>query len=284
MTSIYDCYELNNGVRVPCLGFGTYKAAEDGGGQVLRMALDAGYRYFDTASFYQNEEVMGKVFGKAEIKREELFLASKAWKTQMGYREVKKAFEESLEKLKTDYLDLYLIHWPLPNPDYEDWKALDLDTWKAMEELYQDGRVRAIGVSNFLPHHLENLLEHAKVSPAVDQIEFHPGYTQEMTVEYCQKRGILVQAWSPLGRRKALENPLLRRMAQKYQVSTAQICLRYALQRGVVPLPKASSLERMKENQEIFDFALTKEDMYRIGSMAPDGWSGEHPDSEGVRE
>ncbi|MCI6121994.1 aldo/keto reductase [Bariatricus sp. SGI.161] len=282
MKSIYDCYELNNGVKIPCVGFGTYKSSDGCGAKGIRLAIESGYRYFDTASFYQNEEYLAEAIRETGVKREELFLASKLWKADMGYHNVKKAFQSSLEKLQTDYLDLYLIHWPLPEAGYQDWKQLDIETWQAMEELYREGRIKAIGVSNFLPHHLENLLQNTQIRPAVDQIEFHPGHTQEMTLDYCQKKGILVQAWSPLGRRRVLEHPLLVELAEKYGVSSAQICIRYAIQRNVIPLPKASSYERMKQNQDVFDFIITSEDMYRIGTMQPTGWSGEHPDCERI--
>ena len=260
MKSMRDCYELVNGVKIPCMGYGTYKAAEGNNESVIKSAIEAGYRYFDTASFYETEKALGKAIRDSGIPREEFFLTSKAWKTEMGYKEVKKAFEQSLKMLGTDYLDMYLIHWPLPNPDDKEWKELDIQTWKAMEELYQEGKVKAIGVSNFLPHHLENLIQNCEIIPMADQIEFHPGFTQEATVRYCQEKGIYVQAWSPLGK------------------SAAQICLRYAIQRQVIPLPKASTKERMVENYQVFDFEIEKEDMYRIDSMQPVGWSGEHPD------
>lgn len=283
MQSIYDTYRLNNGVRIPCVGFGTFKAADGKSTEVLRTAIEAGYRYFDTASFYDTEESLGEAIKETKIPREELFIASKAWKTEMGYTNVKKAFEQSLEKLQMDYLDLYLIHWPIPEDGYEDWKQLDIDTWKAMEELYHEGKVKAIGVSNFLPHHLENLLENCDVKPAVNQIEFHPGYTQEMTVNYCQERDILVQAWSPIGRSALLNNPMLIEIAGHYKVSVAQLCIRYALQRSVVPLPKSSAMERMRQNQDIFNFEISTEDMYRLGTLAQTGWSGLHPDGGSTR-
>ena len=165
-------FRLNNGMTIPKIGFGTYKAADDGTSRVIDEAIRAGYRYFDTASFYENEEELGMAWTQSGLERGEIQIASKAWKSELGYHEVRKAFERSLERLKTDYLDLYLIHWPLPTPDYQAWEKLDLDTWKLMEELYQEGKVRAIGVSNFLPQHLLNLMEHAEVVPAVDQLEF----------------------------------------------------------------------------------------------------------------
>ena len=283
MKSMKDCYELPGGVKIPCMGYGTYKAAEGNNELIIKTAIEAGYRYFDTASFYETEEALGKAIKESGIAREDFFLTSKAWKTQMGYEEVKKAFAESLEKLGTDYLDLYLIHWPLPEPGYKEWKELDVQTWKGLEELSREGKVKAIGVSNFLPHHLENLIQNCEIIPMVDQIEFHPGFTQEATVRYCQEKGIYVQAWSPLGRQRVLQHPLLMELAEKYKKSAAQICLRYAIQRQIIPLPKASTKERMTENYQVFDFEIEKEDMYRIDSMQPAGWSGEHPDFPRVK-
>lgn len=283
MTSISDCYTLNNGVQIPCVAFGTYKAADGKSADIIRMAIEAGYRYFDTASFYGTEEYLAQAIEQSGIPRSEFFLASKLWKEEMGYEETKKAFERTLERLQTDYLDLYLIHWPLPAPDYDDWKSLDAETWKAMEELYEEGKIRAIGLSNFLPHHIENIRNHCRIQPMVDQLEFHPGYTQEAAVRYCQEHQILVQAWSPIGRKRVLEEPLIRDLSEKYGVSPAQICLRYAVQRNIVPLPKSSAMERMKENQDIFSFEILQEDMYRLDTMPQAGWSGEHPDRERVR-
>lgn len=278
MNSIYDCYTLSNGVRIPCVGYGTYKAADGNGSAVIRMALEAGYRYFDTASFYQTETYVAQALRDSGISRSEVFLASKMWKDEMGYAQTKAAFQRTLERLETDYLDLYLIHWPRPDAGYGDWKQLDMDTWRAMEELYEAGKIRAIGLSNFLPQHIENLLQNGKIAPMVNQIEFHPGHTQEATVRYCQAHGIQVQAWSPMGRTRVLKDPLVQELAQNHGVSAAQICLRYAVQRQIIPLPKASSIERMKQNQDLFSFELTQEEMFRLDTMPPTGWSGQHPD------
>ena len=283
MKTIYDTYELNNGMHNPCLGFGTFKSADGKNAEVLKMAIDAGYRYFDTASFYETETYLAEAIKDSGLKREDFFITSKAWKTEMGYENVKCAFNRSLENLQTDYLDMYLIHWPLPEDGYKDWKQLDVETWKAMEELYYSGKVKAIGVSNFLPHHIDNLLQHCKMRPAVDQIEFHPGYTQEMTVAYCKSQNILVQAWSPIGRSSLLNNEMLQEIAAHYHVSVAQLCIRYAIQRGIVPLPKSSSVERMRQNQDVFGFEINREDMFRIGTMAQTGWSRQHPDDGSTR-
>lgn len=283
MDNIYDCYTLSNGVKIPCVAFGTYKAADGKSTEIIQTALKTGYRYFDTASFYGTETFLRDAIRESGVDRKECFLASKLWKDEMGYENAKAALARTLENLGTDYLDLYLIHWPLPTPDSKNWRELDRETWRALEELYQEGKIRAIGLSNFLPHHIDNLLETCEIKPMVDQLEFHPGYTQEAAVRYCQERDILVQAWSPIGRGRVLEDPMMSEMAEKYHVSAAQICLRYALQRGIVPLPKSSSEERMRQNQEIFHFEISKEDMCRIDTMPQTGWSGEHPDRERVR-
>lgn len=269
-------FTLNNGVVLPAVGFGTYKA-DQGGEQVLRDALAAGYRYFDTASYYGNEELIGQVLQESGIPRSQLMLASKVWKTDMGYRQALDAFDASLRRLRTDYLDLYLIHWPRPDMT-ADWRQLDLDTWKALEELYDAGKVRAIGVSNFLPHHLQNLLEHCRIIPAVDQVELHPGYSQEGVRALCQAHNILVQAWSPIGRARMLGDPLLVELAARYGVSPARLCLRFALQLGVLPLPKSSAPQRMAENLDLFSFEISPQDMESILAMPQTGWSGLDPD------
>lgn len=282
MKNIYECYTLNNGVKIPCVGYGTYKAAEGKSADIIRMAIEAGYRYFDTASFYGTESYLAEAVRKSGISREDFFIASKVWKEEMGYEETKAAFQRTLKNLNTDYLDLYLIHWPLPTAAYSNWKQLDIDTWKAMEELYKEGKIRAIGLSNFLPHHIENLLENCEIAPMVNQLEIHPGYTQEAAVRYCKEHQIQVQAWSPIGRTRVLNESLIKELADKYKVSPAQICLRFEVQKGIIPLPKASVMERMKENQDLFSFEISKEDMYRLDTMPQTGWSGEHPDRERV--
>ncbi|HJC33844.1 MAG TPA: aldo/keto reductase [Candidatus Mediterraneibacter faecipullorum] len=271
-------YVLNNGVEIPAVAFGTYKAADGKSADVIRAAIGAGYRYFDTASFYGTETYLAEAIRESGIPRREFFIASKLWKDEMGYENVKSAFERTLNNLRTDYLDLYLIHWPLPEPGYKEWRQLDKETWRAMEELYEAGKIRAIGLSNFLPHHIENILKDCRVRPAVDQIEYHPGYSQEAVVNYCRERGILVQAWSPIGRSRVLDEPLVKELAAKYDVSPAQICLKFAVQRNIIPLPKSSSGDRMRENLDLYSFELEQDDIWRLSTMPQTGWSGEHPD------
>lgn len=236
---------LNNGVKMPNLAFGTFKVNEGDDVQIILDAIEAGYRHFDTAAFYNTEEALGKAIKKSGIPREEFFVTTKVWKTRMGYEEAKKSFEESLEKLDMDYVDLLLIHWPRPDEE-TDWKKLDVETWKAFEEIYKEGKAKAIGVSNFLNYHMQNILDNCEVVPMVNQIEFHPGYIQKDVVDFDKEHGIVVEAWSPLGRERVFKDELLNKLAQKYGKSVAQICLAFALQMDVVPLPKSSSVERMK--------------------------------------
>ena len=267
---------LSNGVKMPNLAFGTFKVNEGDDVQVILDAIEAGYRHFDTAAFYNTEEALGKAIKKSGIPREEFFVTTKVWKTYMGYEGAKKSFEESLEKLDMDYVDLLLIHWPRPD-EKSDWKKLDIETWKAFEETYKEGRAKAIGVSNFLNHHIQNILDNCEVVPMVNQIEFHPGYIQKDVVDFDKEHGIVVEAWSPLGRERVFKDELLNKLAQKYGKSVAQICLAFALQMDVVPLPKSSSAERMKQNMDI-DFELEKEDFEKIVNMEEMGWSGLDPD------
>jgi Aldo/keto reductases, related to diketogulonate reductase len=276
---------LANGYTIPIIGFGTWKATEEQNEKIITKAIDAGYRYFDTASFYGTETYVGKAIAKSEQKREDFFIASKIWKDQLGYEETKKAFAGTLKALETEYLDMYLIHWPLPTPTMpeNEWKQLNIDTWRAMEELYEEGKIRAIGVSNFLPHHLNNLLENCTIKPMINQLELHVGYMQHATVQYCREQGVIPQAWSPIGRGKVLTQPLIVELAKKYEVSPAKICLKYLLQQDIMIIPKASTPERMQENLLGFEtFTITQEDMWRINTLPQMGWSGEHPDYERV--
>lgn len=267
---------LSNGVKMPNLAFGTFKVNEGDDVQIILDAINVGYRHFDTAAFYNTEEALGKAIKKSGIPREEFFITTKVWKTSMGYEGAKKSFEESLEKLDMDYVDLLLIHWPRPDAE-SDWKKLDIETWKAFEEIYKEGKTKAIGVSNFLNNHMQNILDNCEVVPMVNQIEFHPGYIQKDVVDFDKEHGIVVEAWSPLGRERVFKDELLNKLAEKYGKSVAQICLAFALQMDVVPLPKSSSVERMKQNMDI-DFELEKEDFEKIVNMEEMGWSGLDPD------
>ena len=258
--------------------YGTYKCTDGSDERVVRMALEAGYRMLDTAAAYKNEVYVGRAIKESGIPREEIFLTSKVWKTELGYEKTKKSFEESLERLQTDYLDLFLLHWPKPSADSKDWIELDRESWGALEELYSQKKVRAIGVSNFLPHHLKPLLAHAGVRPMVNQLELHVGYMQEAAVKYCKEKGIQVEAWSPLGRRRVLEEPVVIEAAQKYNVPPAQFLLKFLLQQDICVVPKASSMERMRQNLEVPDISISEEDMYMLRCLPQIGWGGEHPD------
>ena len=271
-------YTLANGMKIPAIGFGTYNPKGGDNVKMILTAMEAGYRYFDTASLYGTERALGNAVRESGIARQELFIASKVWIDEMGYEETKKAFERSLNRLQMDYLDLYLIHWPRRTEGDTDWKERDVETWHAMEDLYKEGKICGIGLSNFLPHHLDNIMENATVMPVVDQLEIHPGYSQEAVVAYCKEKSVLVQAWSPLGRSQLLEHPILLQMAEKYGKSVAQISLRFLVQKSIIPLVKASGMERMKENLNVYDFEITREDMFILECMPQNAWLGEHPD------
>lgn len=272
------CIVLSNGVKMPMIGYGTYKCTDGNDERIVGMALDAGYRLLDTAAAYKNETQVGKAIRESGILRENIFLTSKVWKTNLGYEKTKQSLEKSLERLGTDYLDLFLLHWPKPCPESLDWKELDRGSWKALEELYAQGKVRAIGLSNFLPHHIEALLETAAVKPMVNQLELHIGYMQETAVQYCKAMGIQVQAWSPLGRKRVLNEPLVVKMAEKYKVSPTQFLLAFLLLQNIGVIPKSSSPERMRQNLQVPDIEIEAEDMYLLRCLPQIGWGGEHPD------
>ena len=273
-----ETFSLANGVAIPCLGFGTWQMKE-GPETVaaIQKALELGYRHIDTAAYYQNERSVGQAVRASGLPREAVFVTSKVWNTDRGYESTLRAFDRTMEKLGLDYLDLYLIHWPAAANRFDNWEDINGQTWRAMTELYQQGRVRAIGVSNFLPHHLEPLLK-TEVAPMVNQVECNPGCQQKQTLAYCRDHGILVEAWSPLGSGRVLENATLQALGKQYGKSAAQICLRWCLEQGVLPLPKSVTPQRIQENTAIFDFALTPEDMARIAALPPFGGSGHDPD------
>ncbi|MEL7608017.1 MAG: aldo/keto reductase [Bacillota bacterium] len=265
---------MNNGAVIPSIGYGTWQNARE---DMVLFALQHGYRHIDTAAIYRNEDMVGRALLRSGIKREECFLVSKLWNTRRGYRTALKAFEETLNALQTDYLDMYLIHWPCARGENAD--DVNRDTWMALEELYGKGKIRAIGVSNFLRKHLAPLLETAKVLPAVNQIEYHPGYAQRDIFLYNSERNILTQAWAPLGSGAVLGLPLLSELGRKYGRSPAQICLRWCVQQGILPLVKSTTPSRILENIEIFDFVLDQDDMAAIDALPETGFSGMHPDT-----
>lgn len=278
MQSVKEGYTLSNGMKIPYIGFGTYNAKGGDNLAINKTAIEAGYRYFDTASLYETERVLGQAIQESGIPREEFFIVSKLWHDERGYKEAKEALERTLDRLNMDYLDLYLIHWPRGMEGDTDWKEKNYDTWRALEEMCRAGKIRGLGLSNFLPHHIAPILEKCEIRPVADQLEIHPGYTQEAAVRYCQENDIRVQAWSPLGRSSMLENPILKEFAEKYEKSVAQICLRFLYQKGIIPLVKASAMERMKQNLDIFNFEISKEDMSFLNHMPQNTWLGEHPD------
>lgn len=350
--TLSDTVTLRNGVKMPGIGFGTYKSTEGNDAEnSVRDAIGLGMRHIDCASFYKNEEGVGRglaaAMAETGLDRGEIFITSKVWTADKAYDDVIRSCRESLSRLGLEYLDLLLIHWPADDHAYPDWKEINFDTWRAFTALYKDGLVRAIGVSNYWPEHIEPLMD-LEVPPMVDQLEYHPGYMQngctdfldeyrksyyaeragipydpndrirtEYTAEectadaaaehtagtapdsrysktdaatkilsgfcrddvpaYCKSRGIVVEAWSPLGRAKVLQDPLILSLAGKYGKSPSQICLRWELQHEIVPLPKSVHKERIKENTEIFDFDLSADDMSLIDAMPISGFSTHTP-------
>lgn len=276
---------LNNGVEIPRVGFGTYRSTLDDGYKVVADALRAGYRHLDTAMGYKNEGDVGRAIAESGIERSELFITSKISRNHLGYERAYEMLDASLKRLGTDYLDLYLIHWPRPSygrPGWDDWAALDRETWRALEEFLEQGKVRAIGVSNFMPEHLDNLMTTAKVTPAVNQLELHAGYMQSDTVAYTQKLGIAIESWSPLGRARMLAHPVLLEVAKHYSATGAQVALSYVYQKGYIVLPKSAHFDRMVQNLDPAALVLSEEDVEKIDQMPMAGFSGEHPNRQTV--
>ena len=268
MESLTDNYELYNGVQIPCIGFGTWQTPNgETAVSAVKNALSLGYRHIDTAAGYGNEESVGIAVKESGIAREEIFITSKLINSEHGYEETMAAFEQTMKYLDIDYLDLYLIHWPNPAKYRDCWQETNAGSWKAFEELYTAGRIRSIGISNFHPHHIEELMKTATIAPMVNQIRLCPGDTQDEVVTYCKTHNILLEAYSPLGTGKIFEVPELQTLAQKYGKTIAQICVRWSLQMGFLPLPKSITKSRIQENAEVFDFELSEQDVQIISNL-----------------
>lgn len=263
---------LNNGVEMPQLGFGVWQVPDDEAERAVATALESGYRSIDTAAIYGNEEGTGKAIAASGVPREELFVTTKLWNSDQGYDSTLRAFDASLEKLGLDHVDLYLIHWPMPS------RGTNIDSFKAFEKIYADGRAKAIGTSNFLPDHLAKLIDETSVIPAVNQIELHPHLQQQAAREFHAEQGIATEAWSPLGQGKGLlEVPAIVAIAQKHGRTPAQVVLRWHIQLGNVVIPKSVTPSRIKENIEVFDFSLDTEDIAAISALNEDRRLGPDP-------
>lgn len=274
--NLQDTVTLHNGVKMPGFGLGVFKVEE---GQELVAAVKAairhGYRSIDTAAVYQNEAGVGTAIREALeeslVKREELFVTSKLWNADQGYDSALAAFDATMDKLGLDYLDLYLIHWPV--------KGKYKESWRALEALYREGRVKAIGVSNFQIHHLQDVMEGAEIKPMVNQVEFHPRLTQKELLQFCREQGIQLEAWSPLMQGELLNDPVLQEIGAKYGKTVAQVILRWDLQHGVITIPKSTKEARIIENASIYDFSLSEEEMNRIDALNEDRRVGPDPDN-----
>ena len=267
-----DTATFTNGVEIPRLGFGVWQA-KDGqeAYEAVTHALKSGYTSIDTAAAYKNEESVGRAIKDSNLPREELFITTKVWNADQGYESTLKAFDESLKKLQLEYIDLYLIHWPVADK-YS-------DTWRALENLYETGKVRAIGVCNFHEHHLTELFKTAKITPMINQIELHPKLSQEPLRAFCEKHQIIVEAWSPLGNGKILTDSTIAEIAKAHEKSPAQIILRWDLQHGIVTIPKSVNAGRIAENTQLFDFELSAAEMAKIEALNEDHRTGPDPDN-----
>ena len=272
ITDLKGTFELHNGIKMPYFGLGVY-LSEDGQEVInaVKWALEAGYRHIDTAAIYDNEKGVGEGIKQSEINREDIFVVSKVWNADQGYESTLKAFNESLERLDLEYLDLYLIHWPV--------KGKYKDTWRALEHLYRQKKIRAIGVSNFLKHHLEDLLLSVEIVPMVNQMEFHPYLVQQDLIDYCNAHQIQYEAWSPLMQGHIFNLDSIKKMGEKYGKSPAQVVLRWDLQKGVVTIPKSVKKERIIANADIFDFELSKADMAYLDGLEKSKRFGPDPDT-----
>lgn len=270
--------KLSNGYEIPILGYGTWRTPD---GEVavnsVAEALRVGYRHIDTAARYENEQSVGEGIRQSGVDRSEIFITSKLWNTERGYDKAMRAFEKTMSDLGLEYLDLYLLHWPAVKKQFDNWEEINLSSWKALTELYKQGRIKSIGVSNFYEHHLKALME-TEIQPMVNQIEFHPGFMQRDTVKYCEDNGILIEAWAPLARGSVFENETISSIAKKHNKSAAQICIRWCLEHNTVPLPKSVTPERILQNTEVFDFELSREDIDAIDALPFIGGSAHNSD------
>ena len=263
-----NTYRLTNGIDIPSVGFGTWQTPDgEVAVQSVRCALEAGYTHIDTAQAYGNEESVGKAIRLSGVPRKDLFITTKLWNANHSYDLTMLSFDESMNKLGLDYLDLFLIHWPNPLAFRDRWEQANAESWKAMEELYEAGKIRAIGISNFRPHHMDALLKTAKITPMVNQIRLCPGDTQDETVAYCREHQMVIEAYSPLGTGRIFDVPEMQTLAKKYNRSIAQICIRWSLQRGYLPLPKSVTPARIQENLHVFDFELSEDDVQLIANL-----------------
>ena len=272
ISSIKECAKLNNGLKMPWLGFGVYKI-NDGleVEQAVRSALEIGYRSIDTASIYGNERGVGKAIRESSIPREDIFLITKVWNDAQREKRTLDVFDESLERLETEYVDLYLIHWPVKN--------YYMETWQVMEKIYRSGRAKAIGISNFLIHHIEDILHDSEIVPTVNQVEFHPLLVQPELLQFCQSHKIQVQARNPLMQGQIVTDHTVQKLADKYQKTPAQIVLRWDLQHEVVTIPKSVHPNRIAENAQIFDFEISREDMLTLDALDEGKRIGSDPDN-----
>jgi 2,5-diketo-D-gluconate reductase A len=262
---------LNNDIRMPALGFGVYKIPEEQVEGAVHTAVEAGYRSIDTATLYRNERGVGNAVRSSGLPREELFVTTKLWNSDHGYDRALAAFDESMERLALDYVDLYLIHWPVPSQDRY------VETWRALAKILADGRARAVGVSNFEPEHLRRIIDETGVVPVVNQVELHPNLPQERVRAFDAEHGIVTESWSPLARGRLLENETLTRLAHEHGKTAAQIVLRWHLQLGLVAIPKSVTPERIRANIDIFDFELAEAEMAAISGLASGSRTGMHP-------
>lgn len=275
-----EYYTLSNNMKIPVIGFGTWQTPNDDTGvNAVLAALKAGYRHIDTAQGYENEQAVGKAVKQSGIPREEIFITSKLTNAMHGYDNTMSSFDKTLHDLGTDYVDLFLIHWPNPIKFRDSWQQTNAETWKAFEELYEAGKIRAIGVSNFRQHHIEELMKTAKISPMVNQIRLCPGDTQDELVAYCRERDILLEAYSPLGTGTIFSVPQMNAIAMDYGKSVAQICIRWSLQNGFLPLPKSVNEDRIKENLDVFGFELSDADMKTIAGLTGCAGLARDPDT-----
>lgn len=269
---------LNNGMTIPKIAYGCYNPVPEKVREGARKAIEAGFTYLDTASIYETEQYVAGAIRDAGVDRSSVQIATKAWTNEMGYEGIKEAFQRSLDKLESDYVDIYMIHWPKIKADDNEWQDRVLDSWRAMEELHKDGYIKGLGMSNFLPHHLNVVLRNMDVKPVVNQFECHPGYSQEATIRFCIENDIRPEAHSALGSGSMVNNAVVAKLVEKYNKTIPQICLRFLEQKGVIPVCRSMNMDHLRDNINIFDFEISEDDMWMLSCMPQDAAVDGHPD------